>query len=478
VDVIGLTSGVTTIAAGTGHTCAVVVSPSIYASDSVKCWGENKYGKLGDGTTTDKSIPVAVSGLTSGVNAIAAGSDHTCAIVSGGMKCWGQNLNGKLGDGTTTDSSSPVAVSGLTSGVTAIAAGIGHTCALVNGGMKCWGENTYSGNLGNGTTTNSWTPVDVVAKLNLKQGTTAISSTGSYDFGLVKPGSTKVVSFTIENSFPGFLKLTGSPKKIAVTGQNASEFKVDESSTLSPVAAGASTTFQVTFTPSTWGSRTASLTIASNDPSTTVISYTVNLKGTGVEVTATPTATAGSATLTPTMTPIASPTVIATPSPSASPTPSPSSSPSASPTPTATTVYVALSPTPSPTARSSVAINYQTGKPGSYFTFTTRGFLFWSLLNVLINKKGNFPVTSPDVFSINTSGGKPGEYQVDVERISNFEKQELPCNIQAWEVVTTSFTLDDNAPLRARDLSVLSLNEFLLPSVFTKQQVYLPLITR
>lgn len=160
ITVTGLGSGVLALAAGLNHTCAVTVS-------GAACWGSNSTGQLGDGTTTVRLTPRSVSGLGmgSGVKAIAAakGSSHTCAVTTAGAaKCWGYNGNGQLGDGTRIDSLTPVTVSGLGSGVVSVAMGMYHACALTSaGGVACWGGNG-NGQLGDGTQTQRFAPVPVI----------------------------------------------------------------------------------------------------------------------------------------------------------------------------------------------------------------------------------------------------------------------------------------------------------------------------
>jgi alpha-tubulin suppressor-like RCC1 family protein len=96
-----------------------------------------------------------------GVLAVAGGYESSCALLDDGtLRCWGNNANGELGDGTTRDRSSPVAVAGLSHAI-AVSAGMVQTCALLDsGGIRCWGGNSY-GQLGDGTTTDSPTPVNV-----------------------------------------------------------------------------------------------------------------------------------------------------------------------------------------------------------------------------------------------------------------------------------------------------------------------------
>jgi alpha-tubulin suppressor-like RCC1 family protein len=162
VPVVGLSSGVVSIAAGYESTCALTSGGAVW------CWGYNATGQLGNGTFTLSSTPVEVldpagNAPLSDVAVIAAGQYHTCAVTNAGAAlCWGDNAKSELGNGTDMGSNIPVAVSGLSSGVATISAGSYFTCAVTTvGGALCWGEGT-SGQLGNGNATNSTTPAEVL----------------------------------------------------------------------------------------------------------------------------------------------------------------------------------------------------------------------------------------------------------------------------------------------------------------------------
>lgn len=168
-DLPGGAYGPKAISAGYAYTCArLLTNPGF-----VRCWGYDADGQLGDGTTTTRLVPVVVQRLGYS-REVSAGGDHTCVITPGtvgtkepaAVKCWGDNSYGQLGDGTRTSSSVPVEVKGLLNGrafisAAQISAGYSHTCALQDPGVvKCWGSNSY-GQLGDGTRTHSSVPVDV-----------------------------------------------------------------------------------------------------------------------------------------------------------------------------------------------------------------------------------------------------------------------------------------------------------------------------
>lgn len=156
VSVAGLNAHVSALAAGQDHSCALL------DNGGVRCWGMNVYGQLGDGGTELGLDLVTPQGLDSGVAALALGADHSCALTQqGAVLCWGANYAGQLGDGSGQDRLVPTAVSGLAAGVLAIGAGQRHTCAVLSdGGIRCWGFN-FAGQLGDASTQDRLAPVVV-----------------------------------------------------------------------------------------------------------------------------------------------------------------------------------------------------------------------------------------------------------------------------------------------------------------------------
>lgn len=149
---------VVALSAGGSHTCALL------KNGTVMCWGANNLGQLGDDTTTDSNYAVRVQGLNGIAKAISAGKNYSCATLSDNtVKCWGDNSKGQLGDGTMTNSAMPVDVVDLAN-VRSISAGNEHTCAILRDNtVKCWGAND-KGQLGNLEKVNSLTPVDVLVE--------------------------------------------------------------------------------------------------------------------------------------------------------------------------------------------------------------------------------------------------------------------------------------------------------------------------
>ena len=159
VAVTGLPSGgVGQVSAAFGG-CAVGLQGGL--STGAFCWGDNSAGELGNNSTTDSTTAVKVKGL-SAVDQVSTGGRHACALENQGeVLCWGSNSNGQLGDGTTSDRLKAVPVTGLPTKAVQVEAGGRHTCALlIDGTVWCWGKGG-NGELGNGSSSDSSTPVEV-----------------------------------------------------------------------------------------------------------------------------------------------------------------------------------------------------------------------------------------------------------------------------------------------------------------------------
>ncbi len=173
--------------AASGFTCGV-------AASTAYCWGNNYFGQLGDGSTTNRTAPVRVQGAVI-YQSIAGGSGHTCGVaVDGRALCWGTNADGQLGTGSKRSSVLPIAVAGGLYFNT-ITLSYHHTCALsVDGRAYCWGRNDFY-QLGDGTTVRRTTPTAVAGGLTFNsidasgQRTCAVRADGAaYCWGEGLPG--------------------------------------------------------------------------------------------------------------------------------------------------------------------------------------------------------------------------------------------------------------------------------------------------
>jgi alpha-tubulin suppressor-like RCC1 family protein len=175
--VIGI-SNAKAVAGGLKHYCALL------GNGTVRCWGDNTWGQLGNGGYDAASTPTAVTGLT-GVTAVAAGANHTCVVLSDAtVRCWGASGSGQLGvlGGEPSKPQAP-----KLTGVTAIAAGGGHTCVVMNSGeVRCWGGNG-DGQLGV-TITAAFT-VDPQTVTGLSGPATAISAGDGHSCALLADGT-------------------------------------------------------------------------------------------------------------------------------------------------------------------------------------------------------------------------------------------------------------------------------------------------
>jgi alpha-tubulin suppressor-like RCC1 family protein len=227
--------------ADAGRAVTAGTSAAGTASRTVLAWGRNDTGQLGNGTTTSTSTPVKVhlpAGTT--VTQVRAGCAHTLALTARGhVLAWGANGDGELGDGRTTGSATPVRVK-LPRGtkITAIRAGCTHSLALTSKGqVLAWGYN-FGGELGNGSTANSDVPVRVRLPRHVK--VTAVSA-GQY-FSLARTAKGQVLAWGDNDSGElgnGSTASSDVPVRVALpAGVRATAVSAEEETSLARTSGG------------------------------------------------------------------------------------------------------------------------------------------------------------------------------------------------------------------------------------------------
>lgn len=193
INILPFVSKPVDVSSGLEHSCAIM------DNGMVKCWGRGFYGQIGNGRNLDYSVPTQVAGITleNPVTQIAVGNNFTCALLQDHtVKCWGKNEHGQLGDGTQHNANLPVTVLGLNSDsvyAVQVTAGTAHSCALMNNGsIKCWGWN-FSKQLGQdtGLERDILAPIDVNTMDGVANIATAVVAGGNSTCAIISPGKVK-----------------------------------------------------------------------------------------------------------------------------------------------------------------------------------------------------------------------------------------------------------------------------------------------